>query len=506
MEKFKMNIKLENTVENYKERVMRLGLFDCLYKLEQKKKKNSKGKVIDYWGLGLLTLLFFFENMLIRNKRTGVKELAKYFNELNTDEIEDIEFEEIARSIIDVFRPSGGKRNRKEFYNWETRKFEFVEYSYLKASKSDIESNTQYYTLDEHGLELIFATKEYYSEFQLSINQLLLRKQLEKGEFLGAIRQIDEMRVDVEILEERISKIKYEIQSNILSEKTYKRYQDLIEDISKRLKRENEEFDELIAFVNQTRQTLSYEIQNEKEVQAYRYIIRIQKELIEVHRKHRKLLEKSIELKISTLQVAQEALYYIGIENFNFKKELTARVFASPLPINSIQMLIKPFLYLEKNESWSPITVFAPQRLLIKEKKIKSNNFIKKKTQEELEKETLILQNKFGQIMTMILNAIGNERKIRLEEFIDWIRKNKKDEWLEEQIFYYFFIILHQKSPLKPGLNKKNAEGLLKVVTNQLVGKYISFSVKELKTQLKINERYSISDLEIELESVIYDI
>ena len=61
-----------------------------------------------------------------------------------------------------------------------------IEYSILKANNFDVETNTQYYTLDEDGLELVFATKEFYSEFQLSINQLVLRKQLEKGEFKGA--------------------------------------------------------------------------------------------------------------------------------------------------------------------------------------------------------------------------------------------------------------------------------------------------------------------------------
>lgn len=84
-------------------------------------------------------------------------------------------------------------------------------YSYLKAAKHDLDTNTQYYVLDEHGLELVFATKEFFSEFQLSINQLLLRKQLEKGEFAGALRQIDEMHMNVEQLQQRI----------IISDETY---------------------------------------------------------------------------------------------------------------------------------------------------------------------------------------------------------------------------------------------------------------------------------------------
>lgn len=83
----------------------------------------------------------------------------------------------------------------------------------MRANAFDAKSNTQFYALDEDGLELVFATKEFYSEFQLSIHQLVLRKQLEKGEFQGALRQINEMRVDVETLQERMVKLEHEIKA-----------------------------------------------------------------------------------------------------------------------------------------------------------------------------------------------------------------------------------------------------------------------------------------------------
>ncbi|HAE92206.1 MAG TPA: replicative DNA helicase, partial [Tissierella sp.] len=120
--------------------------------------------------------------MIIRNKEVGVNELAEFFYEINNYKIDlEIEgFRKIARNIIDVFRPPSGERNSKTFYNWENGQEETIYYSILKASKSNIKSNIQYYVLDEGGLELVFATKEYFSEFQLSISQLLLRNELEK--------------------------------------------------------------------------------------------------------------------------------------------------------------------------------------------------------------------------------------------------------------------------------------------------------------------------------------
>src|SRR5690606_27802216 len=104
--------------------------------------------------------------------------------------------------------------------------------------------------------ELVFATKEFYAEFQLSIHQLVLRKQLEKGEFQGALRQINEMRVDVESLEERMNKLEHEIRRSIVSEETLQKYSTLLGDIYARLQRENEEFQELRQFAKETRMRL----------------------------------------------------------------------------------------------------------------------------------------------------------------------------------------------------------------------------------------------------------
>src|SRR5699024_9331066 len=133
--------------------------------------------------------------------------------------------------------------------DWETLEEQSMTFTFFKSNTFDVATNSQYYTLDDDGLELVFATKEFYSEFQLSINQLLLRKQLEKGEFKGALRQINEMRMDVESLEERIIRLMHELKRNITSEETFQRYSGLIEDILLRLTLEHEEFQALQQFV-----------------------------------------------------------------------------------------------------------------------------------------------------------------------------------------------------------------------------------------------------------------
>jgi hypothetical protein len=497
-----MEINIGNVVENYRERIQRLALFDPLYALSRKGMKDDKGREVDYFSFGLLTLLFFFENMLVRNKKTGVKELAVFLQELSKDEItmDIIGFERVARTIIDTFRPPTGKRNSKSFFNWETKQEETVKYSILKAAKADLETNTQYYTLDEQGLELIFATKEYFNEFQLSINQLVLRKQLEKGEFSGALRQIDEMNLDVKNLQDRIIRIKHEVNRNIVSSETFERYKNIIEDINSRLERENEEFEELKTFVGETREKIANDLSKDEDRKAYELIIQIDKELGEVHYNHRLLFKDSIVLKTSALQAAQESLYYVGIDSFNFNQEITSRVFSSPIPLNETRILIEPFLYLEKSKVWSPLSVFSQQRIEKMDKQERVQDFLTVTSDEEMKLDFKLQSNNYRIIAGITLIAMKDENQITLEEIVEYMKANNQGEILNHRSFYDFFIILHQKSPVTLDAQEDQEEGLLGQAYKLLAKKGKKLYVEELANTLKVTERFEIKNMSFRLE------
>ena len=496
-----MGISIKNITENYRERMERLVLFDPLYELKRKTGKDNSGNIIDYYGLGLLTLLFFFENMLIRNKKAGVLELTEFLSNLTYGKL-DLSYEDyvkMSREIIQVFRPSSGKRNSREFYNWETEKDEIIQYSILKASDFDSKSNLQYYKLDEQGLELIFATKEFFSEFQLSINQLILRKQLEKGEFAGALRQIDEMRMDVRHLQEKIYSIKHEIQRNIISDETYKRYETIVDDIHFRLNRENEEFEELKLFIGETKNRLEYEIHKDKMEKAYGLVLRIDRELGEVHYEHRNLLLESIEMKTTALNAAQESLYYVGIDSFNFKEQITSKLLSIPLPLEASRNLAAPFLYLEKAELWSPLAVFAKQGIIKKGTEDRGRTFIDPLEEGEIQEDIKIQQRNYEYIMEIILRLIDNENHISLEEVVNHIIRNEDESILNHRSFYDFWLLLHYNSPIKMEI-EENQNLMLEKVIKLLEKDYTQLEVVEINGKVQPNTRYTIRNMKLSLE------
>jgi hypothetical protein len=497
---------INQITHEYKERIARLALLDPLYELERKTRTDQGGKAIDMYGFGLLTLLFFFEQMLMRNRRSGVRELSLFLQETSNSvyDLSQEEYESIARIIIHTFRPTSGKKRERSFFNWETKQSDQFQYSILKAADFNVKTNNQYYTLDEDGLELVFATKEYYSEFQLSIHQLVLRKQLEKGEFGGALRQINEMRIDVESLRQRITMIQHEIQRNIVSEETYEKFKRTIEDVYSRLKREDEEFKELEQFVKETKDRLYYKQNEKKEMKAYELILQISKELEEVHHEHGLLFQESIEMKTKALQAAQESLYYVGIDSFNFNQEITAKIVSTPLPLEATRGIVAPFLPIHHEKTWSPLTVFEEQRIDNEEETPESGSFLTL-DDETVEKQTQQTQRQnFAEMMKIVMEALEDRNEIELSEVVEMMKQSGREALLSHRSFYEFWIIIHQRSPLNDETDRGKQGHVLDDVLILLNNRVLS--VFEKKQIVKVTERYSLQNMLLRLEESLNEL
>ncbi|MCF8011934.1 MAG: replicative DNA helicase [Clostridiales bacterium] len=497
-----MNGMLNDLTSGYRERVNRLAIFDPLYELERKVSKDKEGNPIDWFSLGLLALLFFFESMLTRRKKTSVQDLAEYIHQLNMDgpvKTNQEGFYKIAREIVDTFRDASGKKKARSFYNWETRQYEHIYYSLLEVRDSDLWQNIQYYRLTERGLELVFATKEYFSEFHISINQLLLRKQLEKGELNGAMREIDEMRVAVEELHRKMEQLNHEVQRNIISHETQDRYLKMLDDTHSRLVREHEEFKELRSFVVETKTRYEYENGSEKEHRAYSQLVRISRNLEEVHNLHHTLLDKTITLKRAAMQAARESLYHAGLTAFNFNQDVTSRVVTSPLPPEALTGILRPFLGPRLAKTWSPLEIFAPQQTgpggETENQEVK--NFL---NPEETGEDTGFLyrqQNNFRALTGLLREAVGSKETLTLAEIIEILGQRKDGaDMLSRRSFYDFWLLMHQRSPVTRVNNTEEdrAGHLLEAILSAWP-EAEELSVSEKSGILRPHPRYEIQNM-----------
>lgn len=492
--------------EHFAERMQRILLMAPLYRLERRHLQSRENVKISGMELGLLSLLFFFEQMLADKKDAGIRNLARFLREqtkdglisANKEAYTDKDYENLARDIVSIFRPPTGRRTEQAFYDVETGKEVRARYSYLKADRADIQSNEQYYILDEQGLELIFATKEYFNEYQLSINQLILRKQLEKGQFALALRQIEEMRLDVETLRRRMTRIRQEIHRNIVSQKTLMCYQKIVDDFNQRLKSEEQTFMELKSFIRETKARIRGNLEKKMEQRAYENIMDVERHLELVHGMHRSLLKDGIDLGTSALTAAEESLYFTGIDSFNYAQEITGRLFSSPLPVRAVRTLVKPFLELERAEIWSPLDIFMPQRLerLVRENRQEAFPDVEEDDVEVRGEQLLNIQSHYAAIVKALLVFLQGRNKTTLSEFCRHLQEIGAS-FCQEKQFYVFWMLVHRHTSLQMEsdfVRKKSVYGSIHDVCPTLA----AIAVTE-KTGVVDFYGYTISDMYIEV-------
>ncbi|GIP37914.1 hypothetical protein J31TS4_11940 [Paenibacillus sp. J31TS4] len=478
---------VEDAVKGYGERIKRLAIMDPLFRLKYRK-RNGEDDDVDWFSMGLLTLLFFFECMLQRQKKKGVPELADFLFEVcgNQLQLSRDRFVDIAETIIQAYRDPTGKRREEVYHDWESNATEVYHYSILKTAGFDKTAKRQYYTLDEAGIELVFATKEYFSEFRISINQLLIRKQLEKGEFANALTEIHEMRIAVETIREQMWRLGLEVVRNIISDETYQKYLQVVKATHERLEREDEEFRELYSFVVDTTRKQSGDLQTQKDLRAYEQLLQISKELGEAHHMHQQLLNESIILKNKAIDAAKQALYSVGLQTFHFDQEIVSRLVSSPLPPVAAQGLASAFTSLACHQSWSLLSLFDRQRSVSVNQESTSHAYPEEDDEQE-EQNRLTQQRNFSLIMRHVLEAMGNEREIQLKE----LQKKLPAFIVNHRSYYDFWLVLHQRSPAAWEADREGdlLDGALSQVQGDLM------IVTECEDTIQASARFTIQNM-----------
>ena len=489
---------MDDAVKGYGERIKRLAIMDPLFRLKYRK-KNGEDESIDWFSMGLLSLLFFFECMLQRQMKKGVPELADFLFEVcgNRLRLSRTRFFQIAETIVQAYRDPTGKRQEEVFFDWETQSTEAYSFSILKTAGFDKTENRQYYTLDEAGIELIFATKEYYSEFRISINQLLIRKQLEKGEFSNALSEIHEMRIAVETIREQMRRLGLDVVRNIVSDETYAKYMQIVKATHDRLEREDEEFRELYNFVLDTTKKQSVDLQTAKDLKAYEQLLQISKELGGAHHLHQQLLKESIRLKNKAIDAAKQALYSIGIQTFHFDQEIVSRLVSSPLPPIASNGLASAFTSLNRHRSWSLLTLFDKQRNLSSNTD-EPNKAYPEVDDEYMEENRQKQQKNFSLIMHYVLTVMNERRKIELKE----LSSKLPLQIVNHRSFYDFWLILHQRSPVQW---EPDREGdLLDGALSQLQGDILVLT--ECKDIIEPTSQFKIQNMQLERKEKEHEI
>ena len=217
--------------------------------------------------------------------------------------------------------------------------------------------------MSQEGLELLFKTKEMYNELQVSITQLYLRQQIQRGVFDGALRSVEELSLAVKNEKNRIKALEEKIIRDVLQVAREQELEKQMNRINEQLEREKRVFDELEELIDFTIQQFRTNVVTEKEELAMNQVMQMKRKLLDIIAEHESLLTDKICMQKLMTHTIESMILSAFNTKVNFETEFLRPVVQQNIAMESLKKIIDPVLPIKRPLFFHPGRVFLAQPL-----------------------------------------------------------------------------------------------------------------------------------------------
>lgn len=435
---------------NFSERMRNLAPFACIVR-----RLGNLQKYPDYdvFSIGIGVMLYVLENMLIGRDECTIDEISGFLQtqiyRIYKQSIPLEDAKELAFYIRDAITGSG-EAYQFEYMNLEKGSVETVPVKLMDVSFYEIKKTSKY-KLTDQGMELLFKTREIYSEFRLNVTQLYLRQQIEKGVFVGALQTVNELNLQVRQLRERIERILEGIRQNVLGI-DFQELKNLLERIQEQFKAERKEFTNIRHILGEQKRNLEgidFERLSQKDLRALRYIGLIANKIGYVAREHDRLFNEKLDIIGEYLKMLEFRMRSGITAYLNFESTILDWLGARNIPCEKIDKIFSPlFSNRNRNKAFNMMKALEPQRIRNEEpeeqESINYDEYIEKKEREQ--KEQAEKRNlKIEGYLEWILMKVLENREISLREIVEAFDEETYERASRDFDFYSLIVMLHQR-------------------------------------------------------------
>lgn len=278
--------------DGFRERMETIHLFRPLLDLHR---SQSFGDY-DLVSLGLATLVFILENMLRSpGDPCGHAEIRRFLRRTIEQTHGDDPGDETAGAVQEYLMERLRNHGRRFSYSYAdptSGQAEEVTFELITVDDYEHDGRWVSFKLTEHGLELIFRTREMSRELRVGTYQIYLRQQLERGTFDGALEALDTLRMEVRSQRERLEGFVYQVYHSLRSVRTdeYRRQYERTREV---LEAEQRQFEHLRALIETERLNREGIIApTDSDLRALGQLKRIEIQLNQVSNEHSQLLAR----------------------------------------------------------------------------------------------------------------------------------------------------------------------------------------------------------------------
>jgi len=360
----------------------------------------SKYKEYDILSLGFSLMLFILDSMLIGKEECSMDDMTEFINKLireNYDEyLSDEEGKDLTYYLKDLLN-NGGQVYKVKYRNLSNGKEEIVQVKLIEQVSYEIKGKVKY-KLTSQGLDLIFKTREVYTEYKITVEQLYLKQQIKNGIYSQALSTVEQLNASVRKLREQIEELYLKIRRNILGVEV-EELKLISKKTEEQLDRETKIFDDITTLLrNQKRNYENIEEENLsiKDLEQINNINKIEEQLIIIIEEHSSLLNDKLQIYREYVRVLENSISFGIRESIDFEKEIFDDIFLrnkKEANVISNQVLKPIFFNNSKNKIFNILGIFGQQNLRKEIEEEISINYEKElELQEKKEKELLLIK------------------------------------------------------------------------------------------------------------------
>ncbi|HEU4963210.1 MAG TPA: hypothetical protein VFV52_05045 [Bacilli bacterium] len=443
---------MQDALQNFHERMKNIAGFWPLFRLRELRKFQE----YDLLSLGVGVLLLILEHMLIGRVESDHSDVTRFLQKTIEDvygrSLSEEEARELGAYLLAALR-NDGRPFEFGFRNLETGEEDRHSFHLIENGTYHVASGQIRFKLSDAGLDLLFKTREMYKELRITISQILLHRQIEKGVFEDAIRTVSSLGLDVRSLREEIERMKITIKRDV-SQFSLPKYEEMLSAVREQFQKEKAMFEDLNNLIRETQTNYAARGDEERESRALNQLVEISQRLNQVMNLHNKLLADKLDLQEMVLEALEEGIVSGFRSKINFEREFLDPIVREGTSLENVQRLIEPLLSLNIRKRFNIHKAFAAQVVQ------KPDHEPEEKAPDIVEEEAAataddprvklkaIRDERYKGYLQMIFEPLLSEQSITLAEVLQSLEADRLYDVVNARDFYPFLVQLHQMSPI----------------------------------------------------------
>ena len=445
--------RLQEIFEGFEERMRNIVVFFPILELNKKTKYPYPAA-----PLGVAVMLFILEDMLRGEKDCTYDKIAFFLQDIIESQFKEKITYELALEMTQYLVREGlmnrGAPHTFTYPDLETGVERTHKFHLVELEEYEIKDKIVRLKLSTDGLELLFKTKEMYNELQVSITQLYLRQQIQKGVFDGALRSVEELFLAVKNEKNKIKKLEEKMIRDVLQVAREQELEKQIDRINEQLNREKKVFVELEELIDHTMGELYSGSITGKEETAINKVMQIKRKLLDVVSEHESLFTDKIRIQKLMNRTIESMILSAFNTKVNFEKEFLLPVVQKNKQIGVLKKIIDPIMPVNRHPFFDPGRIFAEQPLkreadedLLEQELWELEEELIRQDEERELRQQIEREQDIESFLLMLLKPLVTRAKIRVSKLLTGLNHSDPEEYLRlinKMNFYPFLIQLHQ--------------------------------------------------------------